>query len=140
MSASSASQLRGLALVHARIVLARWYDSAALLCSDRFFLHRHNLGIFEHIAYASEPLAQQAILHYTVKFLTLQSASSITPASRCTSTESTHGIMYDHQSQAPSTHNARFHARLKKALRLNRDPVLFLPDVTIYQEPRGKQS
>jgi hypothetical protein len=36
-------------------------------------------------------------------------------------------IMYDHQSQAPSTHHAPFNAWFKKALRLNRDPVLFLP-------------
>jgi hypothetical protein len=33
--------------------------------------------------------------------------------------------MYDHQSQAPSTHHKPFDKWLKKALRLNRDPVLF---------------
>jgi hypothetical protein len=44
-----------------------------------------------------------------------------------TSRYETSSIMYDHQSQAPSTHHAPFNAWLKKALRLNRDPVLFLP-------------
>lgn len=42
--------------------------------------------------------------------------------------------MYDHQSQASSTHQMPFDKRLKKALRLNRDPVLFFARMTVYQE------
>jgi hypothetical protein len=45
--------------------------------------------------------------------------------------------MYDHQSQAQSTHHAPFNAWLKKALRLNRDPVILCACVTVYQEARG---
>ena len=45
-------------------------------------------------------------------------------------------VMYDHQSQAPSTHHAPFDAWLKEALRLNRDPVLLLPDDR-YQDLAG---
>lgn len=42
--------------------------------------------------------------------------------------------MYDHQSQASSTHHKPFGKWLKKALRLNRDPVLFFARLTAYQE------
>lgn len=45
--------------------------------------------------------------------------------------------MYDHQSQASSTHHKPFDKRFKKALRLNRDPVLFCARMTEYQELEG---
>jgi hypothetical protein len=132
MSAYTVLRSDGPVLAHPRMALVSWHDSAPLSCSI-----------------PSAPTPSQNICTHQQLQRTLSSARNAIalPFNRmgrstfipCIGSEGrAHGIMYDHQSQAPSTHHARFHARLKKALRLNRDPVLFLPDVTIYQESRGR--